>query len=47
MNREIHVRICEGLRGKFPRPTRLCILTIALTGGGTPYREVLGSAMPS
>ena len=22
MNREIHVRICEGLRGKFPRPTR-------------------------
>ena len=23
MNREIHVRICEGLRGKFPRPTRL------------------------
>ena len=23
MNREVHVRICERLRGKFPRPTRL------------------------
>ncbi len=23
MNREVHVRVCEGLRGKFPRPTRL------------------------
>jgi hypothetical protein len=22
MNREVHVRICEGLRGKFPRSTR-------------------------
>jgi len=22
MNREIHVRICEGLRGKFPWSTR-------------------------
>ena len=23
MNREVHVWICEGLGGKFPRPTRL------------------------
>ena len=23
MNREIHVRICESLRGQFPRATRL------------------------
>jgi hypothetical protein len=23
MNREVHVRVCEGLRGKFPRSTRL------------------------
>jgi hypothetical protein len=30
MNREIHVRICEGLRGKFPRPTRLWILITLL-----------------
>jgi hypothetical protein len=22
MNREVHVRVCEGLRGKFPRSTR-------------------------
>jgi hypothetical protein len=22
MNREIHVRVCEGLRGRFPRSTR-------------------------
>jgi hypothetical protein len=22
MSREVHVRVCEGLRGKFPRPTR-------------------------
>ena len=22
MSREIHVRVCEGLRGKFPWPTR-------------------------
>ena len=26
MNREVHVRVCEGLRGKFPRSTRLLIL---------------------
>jgi hypothetical protein len=23
MNREVHVRFCERLRGRFPRPTRL------------------------
>jgi hypothetical protein len=23
MNREVHVRVCERLRGKFPRSTRL------------------------
>ena len=23
MSREVHVRVCEGLRGKFPRSTRL------------------------
>ena len=24
MNREVHVRFCVGLGGKFPGPTRLC-----------------------
>lgn len=26
MSREVHVRFCEGLRGKFPRPTYCIIL---------------------
>jgi hypothetical protein len=32
MNREIHVRICESLRGQFPRatrPDRPCCLTLS------------------
>ena len=29
MNREVHVRVCEGLRGKFPRSTRLAAIRIA------------------
>ena len=37
MNREIHVRICEGLRGKFPRLTRLA--------GLAKYIEIKISAM--
>ena len=28
MNREVHVRFCEGLRGKLPRSTRLYSLVI-------------------
>src|ERR1700730_17135148 len=33
MNREIHVRLCERLRGKFPRPTR------RRRGGPAPYAD--------
>jgi len=29
MSREAHVRFCEGLRGRFPRATRLVILVDA------------------
>ena len=32
MNREVHVRVCEGLRGKFPRSTRLSDLLMNILG---------------
>jgi hypothetical protein len=42
MNREIHVRICESLRGQFPRatrPDRPCCLT--LSSGLSEERELI------
>ena len=30
MNREVHVRNCESLRGKFPRATRPCLVVWGL-----------------
>jgi len=31
MSREVHVRFCEGVRGKFPRSTRLVVMCNSMT----------------
>jgi len=44
MNREVHVRFCERLRGKFPRPTRPSQLTASTkkfnSGGSTGGKDL-------
>ena len=44
MNREVHVRFCEGVGVKFPRATRPLIYTLPLQGH-LPH-SVLGSLEP-
>jgi len=39
MNREIHVRICESLRGQFPRATRPSPEPIGVKMGGGQRME--------
>jgi hypothetical protein len=38
MNREVHVRLREGLRGKFPRSTRLFIIIMIIL---SPFEDSL------
>lgn len=48
MNREIHVRICESLRGRFPRATRPSPepIDVKMEGGQRMEDETLFSGNP-
>jgi hypothetical protein len=39
MNREVHVRFCEGLEVEFPGPTRPALRTCALHNGVSYLRD--------